>query len=258
MIKIRNILLLCLLVPLLSFAKTQDTKTVLEQLKPMDITMNLTLPDTFEDPYDVAQIQQFSDAFRNIMNQMKNNLFPVNLHLIVNDQGFGGRLDKVTQLGNSMLYAQQQGLDLTMNVTGMAYSGNAYIACYANKISFEPGSGLMFHRPGGAIPIFFDYYYKFIPDSEPLQENTMNALYQQCVQKGFLTNLDVYYIKQGAAVSMVYHDGKLWKSYAQDHGSKAEALEGLVYLSVMQLLDLLIVMFVVYMIVRTIRNAWKN
>jgi hypothetical protein len=178
----------------------------------------LTMPEEFED----------SNSITDIVNKL--SLYH-DEQIIIIDEGFGGDLFVVRDLGRAILQAERNGNDVTMRIVGLAASGNAYIACYANHIVMDNGGSLLFHDAGGEASLFLGFLtYRETARGISVLANMVDDSLDLCKKANVLNDKDIEVIKSGDDVIFLMERGQLIRQYEVDNAALSSG--GVVHLLV--------------------------
>lgn len=167
----------------------------------------LDMPQDFDDP---EVIKLFSDKLLTFNNE----------EIIIRDEGLGGNLFLVRDLSRAILESESQGNNITIEVTGIAASGNAYITCYANHVKVDDGGSLLFHDAGGEDSLFLGLIqYRRTARDMDIIANEVDDNLNTCKMAGVLNDKDISVIKSGDDVVFLMQQGKLIRRYEKDMGS---------------------------------------
>jgi len=157
-----------------------------------------------------------SGAFDLLIAELSMNKYD-EIHLFIT--GDGGSTNAVLALSTALRGAKDKGTKITVDVTGPAISGHAFLACTASvPVKMHPGSSVTFHRSGiYRVALYFFYYREYPVDQADLvAEATIIA---SCLQAGLITADDVTDIYAGKRVtySKLSDGSKLHREVLNDY-----------------------------------------
>lgn len=176
----------------------------------VDSTIYLTVPTIINDtavpgvPSNKADIEKLAYTIEHTLAKT----------IIINWAGQGGEVSLGIRLISAIQYAQAEGKQIIIHLTGPAYSMHADIVCYADAISIPSGTFLYFHA---ARYLDKDHHVNYVSPLNVESYLTEVSLFDQCVDKGLLSKDDEQTILKQHMAVIVYNDhGKLKKAIVKD------------------------------------------
>lgn len=213
-----RVLLLLILLLVSSFSFAEGSKDIDSLLKSLSVPVPkkvivFELPPVFDYSLyawyaDSAELIRVTDA----------------TEIDVRVQGYGGSVLLVNQFGQALLDAQAQGKEIVMDVVGPAYSGHAYITCYANKVILRNGGALMFHAAYTIDSYFFGLLTHRNMMQDPASHALNTAMFAQCKKVGRLTDKDIAVIEEGRDVTVARYGDMIVTTYSEDDESTSAFL----------------------------------
>ena len=131
-----------------------------------------------------------------------------NSHIVLKLAGYGGDVVQEAYMVDVIKEAQKRGNTIEIDLVGPTISAFAMMSCYADVVTFKPGSSLLFHsmKSGGSRHIN--------PEFQLVQKEQ----FAQCKSKGFLTPATIEaIIKSGKAVIVTKKDGHYSRKIVEDN-----------------------------------------
>lgn len=191
--------------------KTLEVQAPTEDpLKPSEMTIDL--------PPDFTGNSE--DGIRDLIKTLRSSH---NTTFNIRVQGPGGDLFLMNDLATAILDSKTQNNTINMRVVGLAASADAFITCYADKVTMDDGASLMFHQAYGIKTQFFGFLNtKVLATDNIMIENMMNQIFNKCSQAHTLTDKDIQTVKEGRDVIITKNNGSLTKTYNTDSADFTE------------------------------------
>lgn len=220
----------------------------------------------FNTPYTMGMNDQdfkTFEAFADGLNIISTKFDPkkLDLTLVINIQGYGGRADLMNTVMTAIEEAEKKGIKIQMNVIGPAASAHAFLTCSTpSNVHINPRGALMFHSPGILKSIFGLSVYKTTGMPDKLIPTAVNeALFNTCIANNKLSKEQVNAIKAGAMVEIVYDgSGTLIAVVEDDADSFNNAVLDAVYNAGLILFMFCFYILIMKFVIREVRKSWKG
>ena len=233
----RKLLFLLLFIPMLAFATTEaDTRAMLN--KAMD-SLTLTLqPKNLVIETPLTFMQQDFDRWDQIVVQIRA-FDGDQITLLL--QGVGGIVFEGNKVIRAIQDYQARGHKVIMHVIGPAYSMHAMLVCFADRVTMDEGSSLMFHSAGLDGSFLFGLIHYKASDPDPASKAMVKYMLDACVTKGILTRQNLSWIAQGNDVTIVHEDQTFYKAFSRDPEGPIDVVSQVITTIVALALGLLII-----------------